>query len=292
MADLPIPPAGGGLRLRRENLTQEEAKHLAEQGVDLSQSFVDLPAPAPRQAVDPVEDERRAVARDLEAVAHRVSPQPTQPSHNIEAHLASSAELSALKSELEKAKAKNKELEAKLEEVPDACPRCDWPTDEPIVVKPTDEEIAEFLRCVCCSEVYRKAYDIFDGQVRVVFRTRYAKEDEALRVTTRQQLRGQEMTSQELLYHIEMLQFGISLDEIITPNGSRKLEALYDRLEGQDGRDWRFKADVFVAEQVKQLPGQLLYILQRLFREFTQLNELLTAKAQDPNFWRGAPATA
>lgn len=282
MADQPPSPPPGGMRYRRDRLTDEEVEHLEAQGVDLSQDFVDLPAPERPQMVDPEAQERRETARALESIAAQSSPQLSAPRGLPDLQL--TEELQQTKEELSRVKQELQAANEELSQKADNCPRCYWPVDRKEVIEPTKEDIGEFLKSVVAGDLYRKSFSLWGGNLTVTFRSRTAQEDDAIKRTTRRMLGSLNITPEEAMFNIQQLNYIVSLESIETGDRRQQMPKLDEYLSANPDR--QTSVDAWASEQMSQMPSQIGYALFNTYREFNELLEVLISRAQDPNYWR------
>ena len=261
----------GKYRIPTDKLTESERQQLEEQGFEIDgRDFVDLDIGQPKPATDPKQEKRKEAEKELMAAVNRPPAAAAAPPSN---------------DQIKRLKDRVAELEKQLQEVPQACNRCDWPTGAKVEVEPTKDDLKDFLRSVMGGEVYTKTYGLFDNNIRVCFRTRTGVEEQQIKATLRERLNsGQIVNSADLVSTSRQLNFACSLQSFSSP--LVQLEFAPDLVNQET-----LEADpafLSLAQlRVNKLPSQMQQMLLRQFDLFSELVELLLAKATDQDFWKG-----
>lgn len=162
------------------------------------------------------------------------------------------------------------------EETPEVvtCKRCGCVCDEEPLM-PTEEERAEYLRCILGGNMYRKDYKLFKGAVQLSFGSLSNDEADAMGAVLGQLNMDQptlklqaEAVKIKLMYYLKSLT-------------GRKFEAPKAGALIEDvQKEYR--------ERFGSMSEDYMTILIRAYQEFYQLINLLTNSGFDSGFWEGA----
>lgn len=150
------------------------------------------------------------------------------------------------------------------------CPRCAWDQQQ-VVVRPSEEDLKEYLRCTLAGHPFSKYYKLFDGQLTTKFMLLTSDESNILGDILAKIPREDRMVLASKALRIKLLfylrQYNATNYEI--PAVDADLEQEFKKRFGPFGED-------------------VPVILVRNMMEFTKLSELLTEAGFDRNFWKGA----
>ena len=156
------------------------------------------------------------------------------------------------------------------------CVRCGWsPSREN---KPLEEDLEEYLRCVLGGSTFCKVYELYEGKVKLKFRSLSNKEVDALNT---------------LLFKMTD-----HMDHAIIQDKSIKLKILYflARLELADNTaDYDIPAimgyesiDEEFNERFGEVAEPIIRMMAQSMLMFMELQAMLINQGFDSNFWKGA----
>jgi len=157
------------------------------------------------------------------------------------------------------------------------CPRCGWhPTDKPAA---PDADMQEYLRCALGGKLFTKVYPLYDGKLKLKFRSVNAAEAEFINKVLMKNDFDSDIEVQDMALKAKLLFYLVSVE---TPEGEEVFEA--------------FSLEEFtvtaVNEEYKKRFGTkdetLLRSINQTFQIFLGLQQLLIAGGFDSNFWKGA----
>ena len=156
------------------------------------------------------------------------------------------------------------------------CSRCGWtPDGNPA---PSEEDTKEYLRCILGSKPFYKEYELYDGQIKITYRTCNNREVDGLNEilfdmngdVERGELQDKSIKL-KLLYFLSDIKLGDKKESFDIP-------ALDHHVDIDAEFNNRF-ADV--AEPVIRMMTQSMFL-------FLELQQALVANGFDENFWKGA----
>jgi hypothetical protein len=156
------------------------------------------------------------------------------------------------------------------------CARCGWnPEGNPA---PSEEDTQEYLRCILGSKPFYKEYELYDGQIKITYRTCNNKEVDGLNDILFDMNKDVEQGElQDKSIKLKLLYF-LSDIKLGDKNESYTIPELKHYVDIDDAFNERF-ADV--AEPVIRMMTQSMFL-------FMELQQTLVADGFDSNFWKGA----
>lgn len=183
----------------------------------------------------------------------------------------------------------------------DYCPKCGWHQASKFEVVPTELDKANFIRAALSGGRFEKAYMIFGGRMEVTFRSRIVEESEDVA----RHLQWQAVTGNmdvRLLYvmaHKMDMAISISQVRVFDEGGVMQSEQafpiptheVYPRIEIEEECSQclceRVHHKLFVAKGVGEMTYTALY---KEFCKFDALYQMLTVRADDPDFYSATPS--
>lgn len=162
------------------------------------------------------------------------------------------------------------------EKKPEVCVRCGWSSGKEL--EPLEADMKEYLRCILGGKEFFKSYEMYDGEVKLVFRSLNNGEVDRLNQVL-YPLAGRQLTAveQDLDIKLRLLFF---LAELTL--GAKK--ASYDIPEKITLEEVN---DIF-NERMLSCPETLVRTMTQTLMLFTELQGLLVRHGFDSNFWKGA----
>lgn len=275
-----IPP---GKRVSAADLTPMERDKLTTEGRVGPDGFVDIAEPEKPQVIDMKAAARQKAAKDLTAA---ISGPPVAQDLNellsgpkaVLGVPAAAVGASAARGE----DALRKELIRLQEKMAtrEKCPRCGLHFEEPYGHEATPEDIKDFLKCVLSATAFVKAYQLFGGRLMVTLGTRSGAIAELIRkAVTAQVKRGEISNEDEVIRSLRQFTMAATLQAYAADGKNLQYSEL-----PTDSVEAFAKA---AQERIDAVPEPIQLFLRPVLGEFNMLVDLLTSRAQDPNFWTG-----
>jgi len=181
---------------------------------------------------------------------------------------------------------------------PVTCPHCEWPLDRTDPTKPEPGEVVAFLQAQLGQLPYVREYTLFDGALRIVFRTLTVGEiDLVYRQAYRELERGVLTTMPDFYERLGRLRLCLQLLKLSAPSVQRDLpEGLSPETNPHARGFWQTAAPEPGETQLPQIEAYLLADVLRtepIFRvvnnacaRFNRAVAKLEALADTPGFWQ------
>jgi hypothetical protein len=165
---------------------------------------------------------------------------------------------------------------------PVICQKCGWDHNN-VSIKPTDEEVNEFVRSAMGERGFEKEYSVWNGNLKITFgeRSSTAKDEiTQLLKTVRPVNPGR--ASIEVLTDIRKVQTMFALRRVQGPDFDKEFNIEVSH------EDCAQALETFETEIGQQFKAIIVDVILRSFVEFDRLLIVLTEAAFDENFWEGA----
>lgn len=168
------------------------------------------------------------------------------------------------------------------------CKRCNWPSDIPFEVKPTDDDKRVFLIAMLGNTRFRKAYQLLGGMMAATFRSLSSRETMLLHAHLGEMVRSSQSAGQvEYIANMAEFRLVMSLESIVTAAG-----VMY---EAPDVFTWakdnKVEVDIlprfrdYMYEKVVNEPVRI--VIGETHQAFQRLVGLLETQASSEDFWKG-----
>ena len=263
-------------RVKVEDLTPMELDALSAMGQVGPEGFLDIEKPVEAPMVDFKAEARKTAVTQLRSVVDhgRQRPQGIPGDLEIRAMQAADAKNAAALEELTKELAAAQTVLASRS----PCPRCGLGIKESCEVVASTGDVEEFLKCVLSGSQFSKAYKLFGGRLTVTLGTRDGAVDDLVRRVVTDALRTKEIVSEtEVFAMMRQLTAAAALRSYT----SKDIDIQFPDLPS--GSPSEFK-EAAMARMAK-IPAQIQNALRPTITDFHVLVDILTARANDPNFW-------
>lgn len=174
---------------------------------------------------------------------------------------------------------------------PTHCSRCQWPVNSPFNVVATDQDKQQFLISILSGESYQKQYDLLGGTVRLRLRSLSIPEVTAINLQLGYMVRAG-IISGNLEYGLHNMLFRTVLGVAELKAG---LNVLYTRTSldafattHQPAGEHPTVLPEYTETVTKALKSEpVVQIVNKTYREFQRLVELLEEKTGESAFWNG-----
>lgn len=174
---------------------------------------------------------------------------------------------------------------------PTHCARCQWPVSLPFNVVATEQDKQQFLISILSGESYQKQYDLLGGTVRLRLRSLSIPEVTAINMQLGYMVRAGVISGNlEYGLHNMLFRMVLGIDEL-----KAGINVLYTRIQfdaftqthppvGENPTSLPEYTEV-VTKALKSEP--VVQIINKTYREFQRLVELLEEKTGESAFWNG-----
>lgn len=162
------------------------------------------------------------------------------------------------------------------EKVAAACPRCGYGAEKPM--EPLQDDLEEYMRCVLGGQRFMKTYSMYDGKVKLTFRSLVNKEVDHLNgLLFTLSGRDDDPAAQDMVVKAKLLFFLAAAD--LSGKGTEYDVPMTLSVENL--------SDVF-NERLGDCPEPIIRIMVQTLGLFTEVQGLLVNAGFDSNFWKGA----
>ena len=171
------------------------------------------------------------------------------------------------------------------------CPRCGWLVDMPYTkTEVSDADRAQFAYSIMQRLPFKKTYELFNGQMKVTFRSRIPEDKELIMSQVKRDIQQDKYTDMNTMrywtgfYEMALLLDNISCPSAETNNIGLKLKPEYK--DYQDKPDALYEFSKAMGEYIGT--DALLRLVQEHFRTFESIYNALIDEALNENFYQPA----
>jgi len=189
--------------------------------------------------------------------------------------------------------------------ITDVCPHCGIDKTQAVIEEPEHKDKLAFLQAILGGVCYSKRSDLFDGNLRVTFRTLTVKEIDALyEATYAAQQDGKVASAADYYEYLNRLRLNVQLVAVVGKSSAlhHKLpDGLSVETNSKADQHWdvflksknKFKDDVPLVQQIQEYvlehvlaTEQLLRVVTHECQKFNRLAAKLEARVDDADFWK------